>query len=171
MQQLRFKGDIKSLKSRHCYMQCEDNNDNSVLFYYSKKEFPRKTPLETKTLLEMSSIQKLNPVDAKQGALQKITASCRAGFNLSGKIFETLFSTKKTRTCIDKGSPLQTLHSLLPFVLQKRKFLSSVDEGKVAQSWWNRKKLPLVSINYQCISASVWCPSSKQHEGWQLVFG
>lgn len=154
MQQLCFKGDIKSLKSRHCYMQCEDNNDNSVLFYYSKKGFPRKMPLETKTLLEMPSIQKLNPVDAKQGALQKITVSCRAGFNLSGKIFETLFSTKKQISCWQRISSANfTLTS--PLCPAKRQFLSSVDKGKVAQSWWNCKKLPLFSINYQCISASV----------------
>lgn len=68
MHQLCFEGDIKSVKSRHCYKQHEDN-DNSGLLYYSKKEFLRKMSLETKTLFETPSIQKIQ--ELKQEALQK----------------------------------------------------------------------------------------------------
>lgn len=123
-QQLCFEGDVKSLKSRHCYTQCEDNNDNSILFYYSEKEFPRKMPLETKTLLKMSHIQNSQSSGCQTRGSAKVTVSCRAGFNLSGKTFECFlkYLFHKNKTLVDKGSVLQTLHSLHSFVPQKDNF-------------------------------------------------
>lgn len=147
--------DIKSLKSRHCCTQCEGNNDESVLFYYSKKEFPRKMPLEAKTLLEMSSIQKAQFCECQTRGSAKITVSCGTDFNLSGKTLKIPFPQKTQNSHWQRISSASfTFISVL--CPTQRQFLPSTDKERIAQSPWNWKKnLLLFSIKYQCTPASL----------------